>query len=85
MQLNEYLSGKRGRQAELAKALGVHAPDITRWINEGRPIPFKYGAAIEQATGGLVTRQEMFPDDWQTVWPELVGQKSGRRSTDKKT
>jgi DNA-binding transcriptional regulator YdaS (Cro superfamily) len=26
---------------------------------------------IEEATGGGVTRQEMRPDDWADLWPEL--------------
>ena len=26
---------------------------------------------IEKATNGAVTRQELRPDDWQAIWPEL--------------
>lgn len=37
-----------------------------------KPIPFQHGAAIEQFTGGAVTRQQMFPNDWQRIWPELA-------------
>ena len=29
-------------------------------------------AAIEAYTKGEVTRQEMCPDRWQDIWPELV-------------
>jgi len=32
----------------------------------------QWAVAIERATGFLVTRQEMFPDTWQDVWPELA-------------
>jgi len=28
--------------------------------------------SIEQATNGAVTRQELRPDDWQDIWPELI-------------
>ena len=31
-----------------------------------------FGAAIERATGGQVTRQELFPDTWARIWPELA-------------
>lgn len=31
-----------------------------------------HGAAIEQFTQGAVTRQQMFPNDWQRIWPELA-------------
>lgn len=82
MNLSEYLSQERGRQAALAKAIGAHAPDISKWATGERPIPMPYGAQIETATGGMVTRQEMFPDDWPRLWPELT--KSKHRATDPK-
>lgn len=72
MTLHEYLSQARGRQALLAKAICAHAPDISRWADGSRAIPFHFGAPIELATGGQVTREEMFPCDWEKLWPELV-------------
>jgi DNA-binding transcriptional regulator YdaS (Cro superfamily) len=82
MDLHQYLSSERGRQAALAKAIGAHAPDVSRWADGKRPVPFEYGAAIEAATGGAVTRKELFPNDWQRLWPELAdtGADSDRRS-----
>lgn len=74
MDIKTYLSQERGRQAALAKAIGAHAPDVSRWADGTRPIPVVYGAAIETATSGLVTRREMFPDDWHRIWPELAAQ-----------
>jgi len=74
MDIKTYLSQERGRQAALAKAIGAHAPDVSRWADGTRPIPVVYGAAIETATGGLVSRREMFPHDWQRIWPELAVQ-----------
>lgn len=81
MNLHEYLSQERGRQAALAKAIGAHAPDISRWADGSRAIPFHFGAPIEVATGGAVSRQEMFPDDWARLWPELA-QQAARRKDD---
>lgn len=72
MNLSDYLSQERGRAAALAKALGTHAPNVTDWAKGDRPVPIKYGAQIEQLTSGLVTRQELFPDEWERIWPELV-------------
>ena len=72
MNLSQYLMQERGRQASLARAIGAHAPDISRWADGTRPIPVVHGAAIEAATNGLVTRREMFPDEWQKIWPELA-------------
>lgn len=72
MDIETYLSKERGRQAALAKAIGAHAPDLSRWAKGKRPIPVEYGAAIERATGGQVTRKDMFPERWRSIWPELV-------------
>jgi DNA-binding transcriptional regulator YdaS (Cro superfamily) len=72
MNLSQYLLQERGRQASLARAIGAHAPDICRWADGTRPVPVAHGAAIEAATGGLVTRKELFPNDWQRIWPELI-------------
>lgn len=73
MKLREYLDQERGRLASLSKAIDAYPSDVSRWADEIRPIPISYGAAIEIATGGAVTRQEMFPNEWQKVWPELSG------------
>jgi DNA-binding transcriptional regulator YdaS (Cro superfamily) len=80
MDIKTYLSQERGRQAALAKAIGAYAPDVSRWADGTRAIPVIYGAAIEAATGGLVTRQEMFPNDWKRIWPELTRRRSASKT-----
>ena len=72
MDIKIYLSQERGRQSILAKAIGAHAPDISRWADGSRQIPIHFAAQIELATNGEVTRKEMFPNDWQKIWPELA-------------
>lgn len=72
MDLKTYLSLGRGRLSLLSKTIGAHAPDVSRWASGERPIPVHFGAPIETATGGLVSREEMFPDTWATIWPELT-------------
>ncbi|MBN9640378.1 MAG: helix-turn-helix domain-containing protein [Achromobacter sp.] len=72
MKLSTYLSQKRGRQVALAKAIGAHVPDVSRWASGKRPIPLEYGAAIEKATGGAVTRKDEWPEEYATYWPELA-------------
>jgi DNA-binding transcriptional regulator YdaS (Cro superfamily) len=76
VKLSQYFEEERGRQAQLAKKIGAHAPDVSRWADGTRTIPVIYGARIEAATKGLVTRKEMFPNDWQKIWPELKAKKS---------
>jgi DNA-binding transcriptional regulator YdaS (Cro superfamily) len=75
MNLQTYLSERRGRQAALATAIGAYAPDVSRWANGSRAIPFHYGAPIEVATDGQVTRKDLFPDSWRRHWPELADDK----------
>lgn len=76
MKLKKYIELKRGNAAKLARDIGAHAPDVSDWAAEVRPIPHKYGAPIEIATGRKVTRKEMFPNDWEIIWPELKDKKA---------
>lgn len=63
---------KVGGQASLAKLLGVSPPTVNQWIMGVRPVPVERCAAIESVTGGAITRQELRPDDWAAIWPELA-------------
>jgi DNA-binding transcriptional regulator YdaS (Cro superfamily) len=50
------------RQAEAAKLIEVSQPCIHKWMTgKTRPSP-KTAVAIEQATGGKVTRYQLRPD-----------------------
>jgi DNA-binding transcriptional regulator YdaS (Cro superfamily) len=81
MNLKTYLSLERGRTSALARAIGAHAPDVSRWADGKRPIPIQFGIPIEQATNGEVSRLEMFPTEViEKVWPELVKRKIKRVS-----
>jgi DNA-binding transcriptional regulator YdaS (Cro superfamily) len=70
--LKSWLSAEYGRNARLAKHLKVPSSFITKMALGDKPVPVDHGAAIEQFTGGEVTRQQMFPNDWQRIWPELA-------------
>ncbi|MDW3688867.1 YdaS family helix-turn-helix protein [Cupriavidus sp. CV2] len=73
MDLKTYLSQERGRARKIARAIGAHQPDVSRWISGARPVPIRFGWPIEKATNGEVTRKDLFPKDWQTYWPDLEG------------
>lgn len=60
-----------GGRLTLANMLGVSAAAVGNWKIRGA-IPIEHCAAIEQATGGAVTRIDLRPDDWQKIWPELA-------------
>lgn len=75
MKLSSYLTDQpRGALRALARQIDAHEPDVSRWASGERPIPLRYAALIERATGGAVTRQDMFPEDWPRIWPELANQ-----------
>ncbi|MGK5044925.1 transcriptional regulator [Janthinobacterium sp. GB4P2] len=72
MTLSEYFALAHGNQAAFVKATGLAQAFASSIALGGRPVPAEHGAAIERATGGQVTRQELFPDSWARIWPELV-------------
>jgi DNA-binding transcriptional regulator YdaS (Cro superfamily) len=76
MNLHDYLSRPGALSvSELAKSIGAPDPaQVRQWRHgyNGRKPDAPYCVAIEQATNGAVTRQDLRPDDWQKIWPELI-------------
>ena len=70
MKLKEYTD--KYTQIALAKSIGAAPSFVNQWVNGIRPIPPASCVAIERVTEGVVTREELRPDDWQDIWPELV-------------
>lgn len=61
-----------GSQAELARSLKVTPPTVNQWIKGIRPIPLITCVVIENITDGKVTRQELRPNDFWKIWPDLA-------------
>lgn len=61
-----------GNASRLAKSLGVSVQAVCFWRDGKRQIPVEKCSDIERITSGAVTRQDLRPDDWQRIWPELV-------------
>lgn len=70
MNLRDY--AQKHTQIAIANLVGESPSFVNQWVNGKRPVPAKACVAIEQATNGQVTRQEIRPDDWHLIWPELV-------------
>jgi len=75
--MNHALLAKRasesvGGTSALARILGRSASEISQWISGNRPIPLIAASAIERATNGAVTRQDLRRNDWWLIWPELA-------------
>jgi DNA-binding transcriptional regulator YdaS (Cro superfamily) len=65
----ELASDAVGSATKLADLLGVSVQVVSNWKDRG--IPIERCVAIENATGGKVTRRELRPEDWRSIWPEL--------------
>lgn len=65
----------------MARLVGVSAPTVHEWKTNRRPVPVIRCADIIRISGGLVTRQELRPNDWHLIWPELATDSPAQAST----
>jgi len=72
MELRKYLfeMPPQERQA-FAESVGTTARHLTNVAYGSRTLDEKVCVAIEQCTRKIVTRQELRPEDWHLIWPEL--------------
>lgn len=73
-----------GGVGKLAAALGVGQPVVSNWKSRGTTPDAAHCVAIESATRGQVRRQDLRPDDWRLIWPELVKAKGAPKPADQK-
>ena len=73
MNLLNHLRAKRGRAVAIADKCGLTPAFLSQIARGVRPAPAERCAAIEHATGGVVCRWDLRPDDWHRIWPELIG------------
>ncbi len=65
MNLRTFIDQRRGQASDLGRAIGVTPVLISQWANGRRPVPAERCPAIEKATSGEVTCEELRPDvDW---------------------
>jgi DNA-binding transcriptional regulator YdaS (Cro superfamily) len=62
----------------------ITAMNLKEWSQQSRGRQkslacIKVAAAIEEFTEGQVTRKDLFPNDWQRIWPELADQSSANQ------
>lgn len=75
MNLKSYLASlERGGSARFAEALDISASYLSQLGSGTAALSPARCVTIERVTEGLVTRKELRPDDWKTIWPELEGQ-----------
>lgn len=81
MDISTYLTTAGVKQSEFARSIGVPPAMLYQWLRGIRPVAAKHCMKIETQTGGQVTRRELRPDDWQSIWPELATKAKRRRHT----
>jgi DNA-binding transcriptional regulator YdaS (Cro superfamily) len=64
------LFDRPGFQSSLARRFGLSRQTIYGWRTAGIPIP--YCAGVEEECGAEFTRKDFRPDDWHSIWPEMV-------------
>jgi DNA-binding transcriptional regulator YdaS (Cro superfamily) len=72
MHLKAYILSERGKATTLAASLGIPLSYLSQMAGGLRAVTPERASAIELATDKEVTRQELRPDDWQAIWPELA-------------
>lgn len=72
MQLRAYIQSERGNATTLAEALGIPLSYLSQMSSGERAVTAERASAIELHTRKAVTRQDLRPDDWQAIWPELI-------------
>lgn len=73
MHLSEYLEKQeRGYAKQLAKNMGISKTYLSQMAAGKVAVSPARCIEIENATGRMVTRADMRPDDWQKIWPEYM-------------
>lgn len=65
MDLKTYCASRRGATSEIARAVRLPSQLVWQWKSGSRPVPVDRCHAIEAATGGVVSCEELRPD---VVW-----------------
>ena len=71
MQFKSWIEQERGRAMALSRFIDVPPSFVSKMVSGEKAIPAEHCKTIEVFSGGVVTCQEMRPNDWQKYWPEL--------------
>jgi len=61
-----------GGTAEVARLCGISKPSVSGWRNASIPADKLIRLAPIAEKRGVATRKELFPKDYQEIWPELA-------------
>ena len=62
-----------GGPTKIARLCSISVPAVSMWKNTGIPADKMVflGALLEEKSHGLVKRQDLFPNSYKLIWPEL--------------
>lgn len=80
MDLNTYLKQEGFSQKYFAALINRNSSEVCYWMKRKLPMPVKVAVRIEQVTNGKVSRQDLFPNDWKEIWPELEDKPCSKES-----
>lgn len=72
MNLHTYIQADRGNATQLALTLDIPLSYLSQMATGDRSVSPERALAIEVATNGVVTRQELRPNDFWRIWPDLA-------------
>lgn len=73
MKLIDYLNSLQPDDRDtFATASGTSVGYLRKACSIGQLLGAELCVSVEQSSEGKVTRQELRPDDWQRIWPELT-------------
>ncbi|MGO3892433.1 MAG: transcriptional regulator [Paenalcaligenes sp.] len=70
--LKTFLSTSGLTQSQFAQKIGVSQAMVYQILNGIRPVSEKVCVRIEGVSERAVTRQDLRPNDWHEIWPELI-------------
>lgn len=77
MQFKTYFFGLSPQDRKgFAEKVGTSAGHLTNHAYGYTPLAPAVCVLVEKESDGAVTRQELRPDDWAAIWPELVTDKA---------
>jgi hypothetical protein len=71
-----YLIDSLGGTSEVARLTRRTTGAVSQWRDNGIPDDPRIRLAPLAEKKGIISRKEMFPNDWHLIWPELVDQKA---------
>lgn len=72
MDLKTYFISESLAAKKLAQALDISPSYLSQMASGKTPVSPARAVQIEKATGGVVTRRDLYPDSWENIWPELA-------------